>query len=488
MSFEINYKGWMLYFDNPPSSKDLEEQYAARVTATEVRYPVATPTPLDREKGPRTRLPLEGRRVAFHTSGPGAVAREVFACLCRLGATVGVAAELHDEFQQVASGFEDAGGTFVIDWESEEPLHAVVVDAMSFERPEDLDTLRQVFRPSVMSLQASGRCLVVAGRPEDATTASRAATWYALDGFIRSLSGEMGPQGITANIVRVAPGAEGNLMGPLRFLLSPRAAYITAQTLRVEQTQAPGEDDFESPLRGKKAIVTGASGGMGSITAKLFAREGAEVVCMDLPGAKKLHKVAEAVNGRAVELDLTTPEAPQAFAEIARELGGVDIVAHLAGTLGDKMLVNMDAETWSRPVGVNLAAPVRVTERLIDEGLIRDGGRILCVSSVSGIAGGPTMTAYATSKSGVHGFVQYASKQLGERGVTVNAVAPGYTLTPFNVRMPQWMKDMFSRLNDLSQPGMPEDIANALLFLALPESRGINGHVLRVCGGSILGQ
>ena len=189
MSYEINYRGWTLFFDDPPSSKDLEARYEARVTATEVRYPVATPSPLERERGERPRLPLQGRRVAFCARKPGPVSREAFAVLCRLGATIGVAAEQLEEFSAIASDFEDAGPMFSIDWTSDETLYGVVFDATDFETPSDLDALRQVFRPAVMALASSGRAVVISGQPEDAESASQAATWYALDGFGSGSSG-----------------------------------------------------------------------------------------------------------------------------------------------------------------------------------------------------------------------------------------------------------------------------------------------------------
>jgi len=447
MPYEINYKGWTFYFDDPPSSADLEAEYEARVTATEVKWPVATPTQLERETGPRVERPLEGKRVVLSSPTPGAVAREAFACLRRLGAEVGLVPEQRGAFADVVG---DGEGTFDMDWETDE-VHGVVLDTTSFEEPGDLDILRQTFRPSVMALQASGRCVLLAGRPQDAADAAQAATWYSLDGFIRSLSGEMGHQGVTSNILRVASGAEPNLAGPLRFLLSPRSAFITGQTIWVDgRTLGAGDDPAERALEGKTAIVTGAAGGMGKLAVGLFAHEGADVICIDRPGASNLEQVAESVGGRAIELDVTSPEAPDRLAAVAEEVGGVDILAHVAGTLGDKMLANMDAETWNKPMSVNFEAPMRLTERLLRDGLIHQNGRIMCVSSVSGICGGPTMTAYSTSKSGVNGFVKYLSQQLDDDGTTLNVVAPGFTLTPFNVKMPQWMKHMQYRINDMS--------------------------------------
>ena len=488
---QLKYKGWTMFFDDPPSSQDLEDRYEARVTASEVHYPVATPTPIERVTGPRTLQPLLDRRVAFVTKELTDASRAVVANLAKLGGTLVAQAEHLAEVGAIAADNGHVGDVQALDWEKEESLYAVICDATSFTEPPDLDRLRQTYRPAVMSMKSSGRCMVIGGRPEDAKTALQAATWYALDGFIRSLSGEMGAMGATSNIIRVAPGGESNLLGPMRFLLSPRAAYVTGQTLRVTADANPNAEidpNADKPLTGKTAIVTGAGGGMGTLTAKLLHAEGADIICVDLPGTKSLARVADKVNGSIVEVDLTTPDGPEKVVEAARAAGGVDIMAHLAGTLGDKMMVNMDADTWRRPVMVNLDAPIRITERLLEEGLINQAGRVLCVSSVSGIAGGPTMTAYAPSKSGVHGFVHYLTPKLAEIGVTMNAVAPGFTLTAFNKFMPQWMKNMFYRLNDLSQPGLPDDIANALGFLSLPESQGVTGHVIRVCGGSILGQ
>jgi 3-oxoacyl-[acyl-carrier protein] reductase len=275
----------------------------------------------------------------------------------------------------------------------------------------------------------------------------------------------------------------------LRFLLSPKSAYVSGQMIRVSPSAPVLPENWARPLEGKVAVVTGAARGIGEAIASVLARDGAQVVCLDVPAAgDALASVANAVRGEAVQIDLTADQAPRVLADhLASRHGGVDIVVHNAGITRDKTLGRMDESQWDSVLEVNLTAPERVNAVLLDDKLIRPGGRIVAVSSVSGIAGNRGQTNYATSKAGVIGLVRALSRAMAKWSVTVNAVAPGFIETGMTARMPVMIREAGRRMNSMSQGGLPVDVAETVAWLASPGSGGITGNVVRVCGQSLLG-
>jgi 3-oxoacyl-[acyl-carrier protein] reductase len=222
-------------------------------------------------------------------------------------------------------------------------------------------------------------------------------------------------------------------------------------------------------LNGKVALVTGAARGIGASIADVLEREGATVVRLDIAGAD-------------IELDITTDEAPEVIARHFRD--GLDVIVHNAGVTKDRTLAKMPEDRWQSVMEVNLIAPERITERLLP--LLRDDGRIVCVSSMSGIAGNAGQTNYATSKAGVIGLVETLAPSL-ERGITINAVAPGFIETQMTASMPIPVREAGRRMNSMRQGGLPVDVAETIAWLASPASSGVNGNVVRVCGQSLLG-
>jgi 3-oxoacyl-[acyl-carrier protein] reductase len=218
-----------------------------------------------------------------------------------------------------------------------------------------------------------------------------------------------------------------------------------------------------------------------------LAAEGAHVVCLDRPeDARAAAQVAAANGGSALAFDVRDRAAPQAIAEALRTLhGGVDIVVHNAGVTRDKTLQRMSGDQWDEVIDVNLSAVLRIDEALA--GLLRDRGRVICVASVAGIAGTVGQTNYAAAKSGLIGYVRKRAPLFASRGITVNAVAPGLIETRLTAAMPVFVREAGRRLSALAQGGEPRDVAEAITFLASPGAAGINGGVLRVCGGAFLG-
>jgi 3-oxoacyl-[acyl-carrier protein] reductase len=198
--------------------------------------------------------------------------------------------------------------------------------------------------------------------------------------------------------------------------------------------------------------------------------------------------VARAVGGTVLLADVSEPDAA---AKIARELkerhGGVDVVIHNAGITRDKTLAKMKPELWDQAIAVNLASVARITEELTRTGTLRDGGRVICLSSVAGLAGNVGQTNYAASKAGVAGFVRALAPELAKRGITVNAVAPGFIETRLTAAIPLMIREAGRRLSALGQGGLPRDVGDLLTFLATPGAQGLTAQVIRACGGALIG-
>jgi 3-oxoacyl-[acyl-carrier protein] reductase len=239
-------------------------------------------------------------------------------------------------------------------------------------------------------------------------------------------------------------------------------------------------------LDGKVACVTGASRGIGEAIATTLHRDGAKLVLLDVPAlSDELNEVAKRLGAGMIELDITDGDAP---ARIADQLvDGIDVVVHNAGVTRDRTIAKMPEERWTSLMEVNLSSEERINDELFSRSLLNENGRIVCVSSMSGIAGNAGQTNYATSKAGVIGMVEALAPELAERGSTINAVAPGFIETQMTARMPIALREAGRRMNSMSQGGLPVDVAETIAWFASPASTGVNGNVVRVCGQSLLG-
>ena len=371
---------------------------------------------------------------------------------------------------------------------AEGPAAAEIFDATGIGESGQLRGVYDFFQPYARSLTPSGRVIVL-GTPPEACDDPRAATAQrALEGFVRSVGKEFG-RGTTANLVYVAPGAESAVESTLRFFLSAKSAYVSGQVVRVGPAAITAPADWDKPLAGKVALVTGAARGIGASIAQVLARDGAHVVALDVPAAgDALSGVANAVQGTAVQLDITASDAPVRLAEhIAARHGHVDVVVHNAGITRDRTLARMKPERWDAVLEVNLSSQERINEVLLDQNLIPNGGRLVGVASIAGIAGNRGQTNYATSKAGVIGLVQSMAPVLAGRGITVNAVAPGFIETAMTAKMPLMLREAGRRMNSMAQGGLPVDVAETIAWFASPGSGGVTGNVGLVCGQSLLG-
>ena len=369
--------------------------------------------------------------------------------------------------------------------DKESKFKAVIFDASGIQNSEQLKELYNFFNPIARQIQASGRVIVVGISPETAKTLKQAIAQRALEGFVKSVGKEF-KKGIAANLIYVDQGAEANLESTVRFALSPRSAYVSGQVIRVSKAEVV-DVDWAKPLAGKTAVVTGASRGIGEAIAHVLSRDGAHVICLDVPQQQAdLDRVAGAIGGSTLAIDITAADAGEKIKAAAAAKGGLDIIVHNAGITRDKTLANMKPELWDLVININLSAIERVNDYLIENAGLNSNGRIVCVSSISGIAGNLGQTNYAASKAGVIGVVKFTAPIL-KNGVTINAVAPGFIETQMTAAIPFAIREAGRRMNSMNQGGLPVDVAEAIAWYASTGSTGVTGNVVRVCGQSLLG-
>jgi len=405
---------------------------------------------------------------------------------------IGAQTLAHERLPQWVSVANKAGlttGRWGSNGQPGEKVKALVFDATGLTDSTQSDSLYWFFHDAARSLLPCGR-VVVLGRPPEACTSPRqAAIQRGLEGLTRSLGKEL-KKASNAQLVYVAEGAENQIESTLRFLLSPRSAYVSAQVIRIG---APVGDNvtpasWDQPLAGKKVLVTGASRGIGAAIAECMARDGAQVIALDVPQAQEgLTEVAKKIGGKALALDIGSPEAPQKLIDAAKADGGWDVVVHNAGITRDKTIANMKEHLWQLVMNVNLSTQERINEALVESGALNAGGRIVCVSSISGLSGNMGQTNYAVSKAGVVGMVQASAPIFAAKGITINAVAPGFIETAMTAAIPFAIREAGRRMNSMSQGGQPVDVAEAIGWFASPASAGITGNVIRVCGQSLIG-
>ena len=363
-------------------------------------------------------------------------------------------------------------------------LKAVVFDASALLHTDQLKQLREFFQPLLRTLEHSAHLVILGRAPETLSDPFAASAQRALEGFSRSLAKEL-RNASTLQLLYVGEGAEEQLEGALRFFLSPKSAFISGQVLRLTACAAQVQD-WTRPLAGRKALVTGAARGIGAAIAETMARDGAELILLDVPSAKNdLDALAARLGGHSIALDICAADAPEQL--IGQLPDGVDIVVHNAGITRDKTLANMTPEFWDAVLAVNLNAPQVLTKALLDSGTLRDNGRVILLASISGIAGNRGQTNYAASKAGLIGLAQAWAPLLGERGISINAVAPGFIETQMTAHIPFALREAGRRMSSLGQGGLPQDVAEAVAWLGQPGSGAVSGQALRVCGQSILG-
>ena len=380
----------------------------------------------------------------------------------------------------------DAGVDTRLEGAEDQSWAALIFDARGITKPADLAFVREFLSGNLRRLKSSGRVLVL-GRLADNTNPAQDAARQALDGIVRSLGKEL-RNGSTANLLWVED--EASLPSALRFFLSGRSAYVDGQPVVLGAGDAPDPADWERPLAGKTALVTGAARGIGAAIAEVLARDGADVIAADLASAgEALAKVANRIGGSTLHLDVASSDAPQRLLDhLAKHTKGLDILIHNAGITRDKLLANMKPEQWDSVIAVNLQSQLAINDALLASDQLNDRSRVVCLSSTTGFSGNRGQTNYGATKAGVIGLVRsYAAAFAGHGNSTINAVAPGFIDTEMTAKMPLATREVARRLSSLQQAGLPVDVAEAVAWLSSPGAGGVNGQTLRVCGQNLVG-
>lgn len=456
----------MLGLPSPPRLRRAEAGYAAR--------------------------PLEGRAILLGGLGRGQLATILVRELTAAGAGLQIAPE-HPGLPPIKQAAAAAGVALRSEPSADDRANAAVAlvfDATGIDGTERLRELYDFMQPRVGRLPGNGRVLLLSRSPADAGAPVAAAAAAALRGFVRSLGKELGKKGTTVNLLELGTGAEAALAGALRFFLTEHSAFVCGQVLALSAPAAgvAVAGDYVNTLAGKVAVVTGAARGIGASIAAMLAREGATVVGIDRPQEEgALGDTLAKIGGIGLPLDITAADAGSRIAdEVGKRFGGADIVVHNAGITRDKMLKNMAPHLWDQVLDVNFGAIVRANEVLLRNGL-KDGARMVCISSIGGIAGNPGQTNYGATKAAVIGYVDAMAATFARRGGAINAVAPGFIETQMTAAMPLGPREVGRRLASLGQGGLPIDIAEAVTFFASPLAAAVNGRTLRVCGQSFVG-
>jgi len=233
-------------------------------------------------------------------------------------------------------------------------------------------------------------------------------------------------------------------------------------------------------LAGKRALVTGASKGIGRAIAEELARAGAEVVVGYRSGRDEAEELAAAIGGRAVQADLSRAEEA---ARLVEEAGDLDVLVNNAGLTRDGLLARMPDDDWRTVLETNLSAVFYTCRAVCRPMMRRRAGSIVNVSSIVGVHGNGGQTNYAASKAGIIGFTKSLAKELGSRNVRANVVAPGYVTTQLTDVLPEDATAAMLRNTALGRLGEPKDVAGAVRFLCSDEASFITGDVMLVDGG-----
>lgn len=239
-------------------------------------------------------------------------------------------------------------------------------------------------------------------------------------------------------------------------------------------------------LQDKVAIITGAANGIGFEAAKLFAEEGAKVIIADFDREKGTTSANE-LSCSFIQVDVSNKDSVEDLVKkVIEEYGKIDILVNNAGITRDAMLQNMTTDQFQQVIDVNLTGVFHCTQAVLGMMLEQGKGKIISTSSVSGAYGNVGQTNYAAAKAGIIGMTKSWAKELGRKGINVNAVVPGFTATSMVESVPEKIIDQLKTQIPLQRLGRPQDIAHAYLFLASDESNYIHGHALHVDGGIMM--
>jgi 3-oxoacyl-[acyl-carrier protein] reductase len=239
-------------------------------------------------------------------------------------------------------------------------------------------------------------------------------------------------------------------------------------------------------LNGEIALVTGASRGIGAAIAERLARDGARVIgtATTAEGAARIGTNLSALGGRGAVLDVVKPDSIETVLEdIEAKEGAIGILCNNAGITRDTLLLRMKEEDWDAVLDTNLASVFRLSKAVLRGMMKARKGRIVSITSVVGLTGNPGQTNYAAAKAGILGFTKSLAREVGSRGITVNAIAPGFIDTDMTRALAEAQRAALNAQIPLGRLGQPADIAAAVAFLCSPDGAYITGETLHVNGG-----
>lgn len=241
-------------------------------------------------------------------------------------------------------------------------------------------------------------------------------------------------------------------------------------------------------VSGKVAVVTGGAQGIGSAVAERFAAEGARVIITSRDGTKA-EEAAEALKqqggearGLAVRID-DRDSVKDLIDGVVETYGSIDVLVNNAATVRDTLLMRMKQADWDEVMHVNLGGVFICTQAVIRQMMRQRSGRIINMTSIVGLTGNAGQANYSASKAGIIGFTKSVAKEVGSRGITVNAIAPGFIETAMTEALPEAVRTAFLDATPLSRAGQPDDVAGIATFLASDDAAFITGQVMRVDGG-----
>jgi 3-oxoacyl-[acyl-carrier protein] reductase len=244
-------------------------------------------------------------------------------------------------------------------------------------------------------------------------------------------------------------------------------------------------------LKGKTALITGASRGIGKAIALLYAREGADIAITNIADDEEFRNAVKEIEGCGVKAKgyvsnaAVFADSQRVIDEVVKDFTRIDILVNNAGITRDTLLMRMTEDQWDAVIAVNLKSVFNLTKAILSVMIKQKSGSIINMSSVVGVSGNAGQSNYSASKAGIIGFTKSVAKEVGSRNIRCNAIAPGFIITEMTEKLPEDVKSEWIGKIPLRRGGTPEDVANTALYLASDLSSYVTGQTIHVCGGML---